>query len=124
MLIIFCATYAVNVVCQVLSAEVKEEVQARDEGGPETQFFSQVWQMMPTLKVSSSDGSKSIALFENTPGGYSPMPDYRFSNLNCPELENKAKLYYRALGRLFVNCLSMRRTVPDHVLPMLYRNGK
>lgn len=124
MLTIACVTYAVDPAFQDLSAELKKEEQAKDEGGPETQFFSQVWQMMPTLKAFTPDGSKSIELFESTPGGYLPMSDDRLENLGSDELLEQAKLYYRALGRLFVNCLSMMRTVPDEVLPMLYRNGK
>jgi hypothetical protein len=114
----------VDDVFKSFSAKVKKEEQAIDKGGPETQFFSQVWQMMPQLKVSTSDGSKSIALFESNDCGYSPMTNAKFASLKYPELQTQAKRYYRALGRLFVNCLSMGRTIPDEVLPAIFRNGK
>lgn len=107
---------------QSLSAEEKRKLRAKDAGGPEAQFFSQCWQMMPTLKISA--GGKTVELFTVSDGGYEPTPDFKFKELDSPDIENQARLYYRALGRLFVNCLSMKRTVPDEVLPMLFRNGK
>jgi hypothetical protein len=115
-----CLPCAVHDALQGLSAKEKKREQAVDKGGPEAQFFSQIWQLMPSLKASTPDGSKCIALFEETDSGFVPMSDERF----LPEMVDHAKLYYRALGRLFVNCLSMRRPVPDEVLPMLFRNGK
>jgi hypothetical protein len=52
------------------------------------------------------------------------MTNAKFASLKYPELQTQAKRYYRALGRLFVNCLSMGRTIPDEVLPAIFRNGK
>jgi hypothetical protein len=107
---------------QGLSKKDKRSLQAKDAGGPEAQFFSRIWEMMPTLKVSAR--GITVALFRVTDGGFEPAADAEFKQLKSPEIEHQALLYYRALGRLFVNCLAMKSAVPDEVLPKLFRNGK
>ena len=117
-----CLPCAVDDAFQGLSAVQKKDMEAKDEGGPEAQFFSQIWQMIPKLEARSGD--KKIPLFEQEDGGFVPITDEIIEHSESPQIRRQAELYYRALGRLFVNCLSMKSHVPDEVLPKLFRNGK
>jgi len=113
------------------SKKLRRDFQAKDQGGPEKQFFSEVWQMLPGLEVTLPGSTKRLKLFEQTQNGYPsyiPMGDIRlkttFSDDEYMAMKKKAELFYRAIGRLFVHCLCRGHPVPEQVLPKLLCNGK
>ena len=88
--------------------------------------------MLPTLEVSR--GTKRLKLFEEERNGYPtyiPTLDLRFERLSedvkddeLTAIKEKARRFYRAIGRIFVHCLCWNRSVPREVLPMLLCNGE
>ena len=101
-------------VVENLSKKEKKDIAVVDEGGPEAQFFSYVFQRLPQLKVSLPDSTKSIKLFEteSIPSGYLPTSDGQFKSRfgesdEYRQIVEKAELYHRAIGRLFAHCLSV-----------------
>lgn len=112
---------------QKASTELKREVRAIDEGGPEKQFLSEVWQMLPSLEVSVPGSHRCIKLFELTEDGYCPTRDDCISDdVNDDkyrEAKEKVGLFYRAIGRIFAYCVCRGHPIPDQVLPKLFCNG-
>jgi hypothetical protein len=79
-----------------------------------------------------------IKLFQQTPGGIVPERDNIFENalikyrsqkfdpkLNITELQERAKQYYRAVGRFLLHVMADgSNPIPTTVMPEFYRNGK
>jgi hypothetical protein len=122
-----------------LSKREKESIVAVDDGGPEAQFLSYIFQRLPVLKVSlPGKNAKSIELFQTDgiPSGYLPTTDAQFKSRFWEKVEEqdgeeeykcvirKAERYYRAIGRLFAYCLSVGHKLPSEALPKLLRNGE
>lgn len=124
-----------NEILQGTGSDVEDDFKAKDEGGPENQFFSDVWDQLLCLEVSFpfQGGNRRVRLFEKTDEGYfQPMGDSRFELFGKKSEQNelrmaaeeKAGKWYRAIGRLLAHRICRREYVPDHILPNLHCNGK
>ena len=77
-----------------------------------------------------------VELFESKSDGFIPVRDDYFENsllkfnkwtpdMTQEDLEARAKLYYRAVGRFLLHVMADgRNPIPTTVLPEFFRNGK
>lgn len=86
--------------------------------------------MLPSLEVTLPGSAKKLALFEAASNGYptyfpksDPQFEAVFKDDESKEAKSKARLFYRAIGRIFVHCLFQKHAVPKQVLPKLLCNG-
>ena len=78
----------------------------------------------------------AIKLFDQQPSGFVPQRDDFFRNAydkvksylpktNPDRLQDKAKLYYRAVGRFLLHVMSDgRNPIPSSAMPEIFRNGE
>lgn len=78
----------------------------------------------------------AIPLFDKQTGGLVPQMDVNFQNehdksrpfgptMDVEAIKEKAKLYYRAVGRFLLHVFADgRNTIPSTVMPALFQNGE
>jgi hypothetical protein len=111
----------------------RKELMAKDEGGPSRQFLTDIFKQIDTLSVKV--GSKSVALFENTPSGVwvtddtKLIHDIELAAKNCCEMKKdaitqaknyaieQAKNYIKAIGRIMLHALANKQTLPTNAMP-------
>jgi len=95
------------------------------------EFLSQIWKQMGSLGVlySESDGTvRKFRLFEDTETGSIPRKDEEFELLKGHSEElyhdviTRAKIYYRALGRIMFHTILNGHTIPKETIPAFFRN--
>lgn len=95
----------------------KKGYKAIDEGGLTRQFLSNVWDQLGDLGVQGPS-KKYVMLFERTEAGYIPTPD----DLINKELHDRAKSYYRAIGRIMFHSLATKHPICNIAMPEFFRN--
>ena len=107
---------------------------AVDEGGPTREFFTQIWKNMEFLKIkykNKENQTKFFKLFETSEAGPLPAKDELFEELGEKHseevrtfVEEKARKYYRALGRIMFRVIVSGHTFPVEAMPTFFRNGE
>ena len=92
---------------------------AKDEGGPTRQFLSDVFLQLNKLSVLRKKGDKQKLFDDQQDEFLLPLP--LNDELISLEEKNKAKRYYRAIGRIIAYCIIHNYPIPEQVLSPIHR---